>query len=86
MMALYDISLILQDGILETGNDFLLKYGKESALSEKEKYVEYSQFLIGCRIRGEYCLYSTVANDSGLQSWLNQDVGKEAEQWYKDQN
>lgn len=84
MMALYDISLILQDGILETGNDFLLKYGKESALSEKEKYVMYSQFLIGCRIRGEYCLYSTVANDSGLQSWLNQDVGKEAEQWYKD--
>ncbi len=84
MMALYDISLILQDGVLETGNEFLLKYGKEQALSEKEKYIAYSQFLVGCRIRGEYCFYSTIVHDSGLQSWFNKDTVKETEQWYQD--
>ena len=35
-------------------------------------------------MRGEYCMYSIVANDAGLLSWFNKKSAEEAEQWYYD--
>lgn len=82
MMAVYDISVILQDKILEVGNEFLMNYENNVKINIVENYVMFSQYLIGCRIRGEYCLYSTVANDAGLLSWFSKESAKEAEEWY----
>ena len=36
------------------------------------------------RIRGEYCLYSVVAEDAGLLSWFNKNSAEEARLWYDD--
>ena len=84
MMALYDISLILQDETLSAGTEFLSSLGTEKEEALVNEYVTYSQYLIDCRIRGEYCLYSIVAKDSGLLSWFNKESAEEAWDWYEE--
>ncbi len=83
MMALHDISIILQGEIIDLSNEFLKKYGSEEEEAVIESYILYSQYLVGCRIRGEYCIYSVVANDAGLLSWFNKKNAEEAELWYE---
>ena len=83
MMALHDISVILQGEIIGLSNEFLKKYGTEEEEAVIESYVLYSQYLVGCRIRGEYCVYSTVANDAGLMSWFGKKSAEEAKTWYE---
>lgn len=78
MMAIYDISEILQEKILDTGTEFLNDLGKDNEESLVETYIALSNYLIGCRIRGEYCLYSIVAEDAGLLSWFNKNSAEEA--------
>lgn len=82
MMAIYDISEILQGKIIETGTEFLNDLGKDNEESLVETYIALSNYLIGCRIRGEYCLYSVVAEDAGLLSWFNKSSAEEAKEWY----
>lgn len=82
MMAIYDVSEILQGKIIETGTEFLNNLGKDSEESLVETYIALSNYLIGCRIRGEYCLYSVVAEDAGLLSWFNKSSAEEAKEWY----
>lgn len=82
MMAIYDISEILQGKIIETGTEFLNNLGKDNEESLVETYIALSNYLIGCRIRGEYCLYSVVAEDAGLLSWFNKSSAEEAKEWY----
>lgn len=84
MMAIYDISEILQGKIIETGTEFLNNLGKDNEESLVETYIALSNYLIGCRIRGEYCLYSVVAEDAGLLSWFNKNSAEEARLWYDD--
>ena len=84
MMAIYDISEILQGKIIETGTEFLNDLGKDNEESLVETYIALSNYLIGCRIRGEYCLYSVVAEDAGLLSWFNKSSAEEARLWYDD--
>lgn len=83
MMAIYDISVILQTELIDLENDFLNVYGTQSETEVIDTYISYSQFLIGCRIRGEYCLYSTIANDAGLLSWFGKENAEEAKEWYE---
>lgn len=82
MMAIYDVSIILQDYLIDTQDNFLSNIGNEEEESYLNKYMSFSQYLIGCRIRGEYCLYSIVANDAGLLNWFNKESAEEAEEWY----
>lgn len=83
LMALYEISQILKDEIIDLERDFLNQFEKGSQTETINKYIYFSQYLIGCRIRGEYCLYSIIANDAGLLSWFGKNNAKEAEEWYK---
>ena len=82
MMAIYDVSIILQDYLIDTQDNFLSNIGNEEEESYLNKYMSFSQYLIGCRIRGEYCLYSIVANDAGLLNWFNKESAEEAKEWY----
>lgn len=82
MMAIYDISVVLQGEVIETGTEFLNSLGKNSEESLLDTYIALSNYLIGCRIRGEYCLYSIVAEDAGLLSWFNKNSAEEAKEWY----
>lgn len=83
MMALYDISVILQEKIIGLEEEFIKNYGMENEEDIIGEIILYSQYLIGCRIRGEYCIYSTVANDAGLLSWFNKEDAEQAKEWYK---
>lgn len=84
MMAVYDISEVLQGQITDTGIEFLNNMGKDNEENLAHTYVTFSNYLIGCRIRGEYCLYSIVAEDAGLLSWFNKNSAEEAKAWYAD--
>lgn len=83
MMALHDISVILQEEIIDLSKEFVNKYGTKEEENIVNNYILYSQYLIGCRIRGEYCMYSTVANDAGLLSWFNKEDANQAKEWYE---
>lgn len=83
MMALYDISEILEDKVLELGNEFLEVYGTKDEEKVVGDYVLYSQYLIGCRIRGEYCVYSIAVKDAGLRSYFSKETSETAEMWYQ---
>lgn len=48
-----------------------------------EEYVALARYLVNCDIRGMYCMYSIVATDAQLLSWLNMDTAQEAEEWYE---
>ena len=84
MAALHDISVILQEKIIDLSSEFVEKYGTDEEEKTIDDYILYSQYLIGCRIRGEYCVYSTVANDAGLMSWFNKKDAEETRKWYED--
>lgn len=85
MEALYDISVILSNNILNREIDFLDYYWEEAVDSHAFEIAEYLKFLLACRKRGEYCLYSTVVNDANILSWLNYQQVENAEKWYENQ-
>lgn len=84
MMAIYDISVILQEKVIGLSTKLLQNLGENNEDSLVDDYVALSQYLIGCRICGEYCMYSIVAEDAGLLSWFNKKSREEAEIWYED--
>ena len=82
--ALYDISVILQTKLLDTTTEFLSHSADNDTDEYIEEYVTFANFLIGCRIRGEYCTYTILAEDSGLLSLLSDKT--DAKNWYNDQS
>lgn len=83
IFALADISAILQLETTELANDFLEELGTTKETEKIDKYKILAKYLIGSRIRGEYCLYSIVANDAGLLSWFNKESSEQAKDWYE---
>ena len=82
MMALYDISVIHQDELEDIRLEFVQKVGTSEEEKLVKQYGALSLYLLSCRIRGEYCCYSIVAEDGGLVSELNFLGGLKAEKWY----
>ena len=86
MIALYDISTKLTleatDCLTQFLEGYRLRRSDERLVESVYRYVDLSHYLIGCRIRGEYCMYSTVASDAGLLSWFNKKNVEEATAWY----
>lgn len=82
MKAIHEISVILQNEIVDLTHKLLQTLGTDSEMKKMQEYILYSQYLIGCRIRGEYCLYSIVVSDAGFLSWFNKENAEQAEEWY----
>lgn len=85
MVVLRNIHSALSNGMLEIAAQFLEDYQTQSSETLNAtvfSYVELSKYLMNCAIRGEYCLYSVVANDAGLLSWFNKKDAEDAERWY----
>lgn len=70
MMALYDISTILQDELRDYTNQFLSSDFSNNNEAIIQKYIMYFEYLAACRVRGEYCVYSITINDAELFSYL----------------
>lgn len=85
MMALHDINESLRTATLNLQNTFLDSMGTEEEEGLADQYITLLKYVIGCHIRGEYCLYSVVASDAGLLSWFNKQSVQEAEAWYENQ-
>ena len=81
MMALHDISDILVNGLFETESKVVSNIYNNNS-DGVTNYINLSQYLIMTRIRGEYCLYSIVAKDTGLLSWFNKESQEDAKKWY----
>lgn len=83
VMAVNEISKLLSENLqsmaAEEFNDVI---GTKKELDFVQKYVMQSKFLVNCRVRGEYCWYSIIANDAGLLSYFNKETGKNIEKMY----
>lgn len=80
LMALCDIGNILCLEIKEIESTYTSgEYDRDVA----ERYFALSNYLIGCRLRGEYCRYSIVACDSGLLSKFSFEKVEDAAKWYE---
>lgn len=79
MFAVKEISDILGEEVIDA------KYYGDCELTTYETFKSYVKYLANCRIRGEYCVYSIIAVDSGLLKWANYDSVQKAEEWYKSQ-
>lgn len=94
MVAISEISSILSKKILDQmiGNEegcLWVEYQSgdySSFMTAINEYVMYSKYLAGCRIRGEYCLYSMYGKEIGLLSTLSIDAEKDADEAYKKQS
>ena len=80
MMALYDVSVILQSELLNTILPEFYETGSEDAVTS---FVSLSDYLVMARMRGEYCLYNTAAVDGGILTWFQGQYGEEAKAWYE---
>lgn len=83
IMALQDIGKVLKDELFRTFTDHAENFGTENEKKLAERYVVFSQFMIGCRIRGEYCLYSIIAHDASFLSVFNMKSSEDAEEYYR---
>lgn len=82
-MAVKEIGEILSENLQDIlVEDFQDIVGTEKETNFVQKYVTISQFLVDCRVRGEYCWYSIISNDAGLLSWFNKKTGESAEEIY----
>lgn len=79
LMALRDIGDVLCNALEE--DESLYTFGKyDEAVGEH--FFVLSEYLTGCRLRGEYCLYSIVAADAGLLSRFSIEKANDAYNWY----
>ena len=83
--ALVEIDEILKKQIDDNKNAYVSVKKKDEKREHAEKMMEYSELLLGNRIRGEYCTYSICANDAGGIGKLmkNQMKGEPFEEYYK---
>ena len=79
MMAIYDISNIMQDKVFEISQDF----GSDvNNLETINRFVNMSSYLVGCRVRGEYCLHSIIIKDARLLSKFKTKSVEDAKKAY----
>lgn len=78
------LSLSMINQVSQFTTDYSSNEAQEMLYEEVKRYVSLSEYIINCDVRGEYCMYSIVANDAGLLSWFNKKSAEEAEQWYYD--
>lgn len=78
------LSLSMMNQVAQFTTDYSSNGNQEMLYEEVQQYVTLSEYMINCDMRGEYCMYSIVANDAGLLSWFNKKSAEEAEQWYYD--
>ncbi|MGO5097463.1 VWA domain-containing protein [Agathobaculum sp. LCP25S3_E8] len=78
------LSLSMINQVAQFTTDYSSNEAQEMLYEEVRQYVALSEYIINCDMRGEYCMYSIVANDAGLLSWFNKKSAEEAEQWYYD--
>ena len=83
-MCIRDRSLSMINQVAQFTTDYSSNEAQEMLYEEVRQYVALSEYIINCDMRGEYCMYSIVANDAGLLSWFNKKSAEEAEQWYYD--
>lgn len=81
MKAVYDISKIIQSELQRYYWDFPESYSNSSDYMV-EKYITYANYLIACRIRGEYCMYSMLAKDSRLCAYFGEESANAAARVY----
>lgn len=81
LTAFYEISCILQTQLSDLASEFSSQSPSADSEDIAEKYNFYSDFLIMCRIHGEYYLYSIAALNEDLLSWLGVQNIEEAKQW-----
>lgn len=81
MKAVYDISEILEKELTAIKQNFDDVYSIETDKTA-QTYITYGYYLISSRIRGEYCMYSMLAKDSGLYSHFGDETAKKAERVY----
>ena len=78
------LSKSMLNQVMQYTTDYSSHTAQEILYDEIQQYVTLSEYMINCDMRGEYCMYSIVANDAGLLSWFNKGSAEEAEQWYYD--
>lgn len=78
------LSISMMNQSAQFATDYSSNETQKTLYEEVERYVALSEYMINCDMRGEYCMYSIVANDAGLLSWFNKESAEEAEQWYYD--
>lgn len=78
------LSKSMLNQIAQFATDYSSNRAQKTLYEEVKQYVALSEYIISCDMRGEYCVYSIVANDAGLLSWFNKKSAEEAEQWYYD--
>lgn len=78
------LSISMMNQSAQFATDYSSNETQKTLYEEVKRYVALSEYMINCDMRGEYCMYSIVANDAGLLSWFNKESAEEAEQWYYD--
>lgn len=78
------LSISMMNQVAQFADDYSSNEAQKTLYEEVKQYVALSEYMINCDMRGEYCMYSIVANDAGLLSWFNKKSAEEAEQWYYD--
>lgn len=81
MKAVYDISVVLEHWLKDIKKRISAPY-TEAMDNWAIDYVRSGNYLISCRIRGEYCMYSLLAKDSGLYSHFGEKTAQQAENVY----
>ncbi|MBR2834870.1 MAG: hypothetical protein IKE43_04040 [Coriobacteriales bacterium] len=82
LCAIYDVSAVLVDKLALLEGTFEVFRGTVGVWDSMDEYVHIAEFLVACRLRGEYSIYSIVAEDAGLLSLINSSNAEEARQWY----
>ena len=82
LCAIYDVSAVLADKLVLLEGEYLALKGTADVWVPMDEYVHLAEFLVACRLRGEYSIYSIVANDAGLVSLINSDNAEAARSWY----
>lgn len=85
LMALDEMGNSLLKELQALEEEFYRVLGTEKEEEIVRKYVECAKLLLDCRTRGEYCVYSIVAEDAGLVSLFKWKNAQEAEEWYNHQ-
>lgn len=82
LQVLDELDGVLAEVVDELQYNYLLSY--ENGCADRDaanEYIEMLRHLLNTRRRGEYCLYSTIMEDSNVLSWFF--GSEEVEEWYR---
>lgn len=80
IMALSDISSVLQDKTVELAKNFTKTSNDKKTIINN--YITFSQYLTECRISGEYCFYRIISQNKALLSWAKKDSSAALDELY----